>query len=180
MQVIKSNKKYIMYHSDTMNEDIYSLTRQIKGKMDPFRDGGHGIEAIMYLPRGGAVPATHLCHMLGVKTLLQFPQLPKLTNPIRNGKFHATVLLVDDISDTGMQLLDAYEYLRTQKARGNLDLFIKTATCWKRQGTAFDPDFCARTIKGSSRIVFPWETNVRPTRSNWLSDQMNCNLLGVV
>ena len=67
------------------------------------------------------------------------------------------VLLVDDLSDTGVTLNKSIDWLRKYPPlQGNIK-DIKTAVLWKKAASTFEPDFCAERLKDNPWIVHPFE-----------------------
>ena len=85
------------------------------------------------LPRGGLVLAVLLSHHLEIPLILREEEIEKET------------LIVDDISDTGAQLL---------KLLTGRDCL--TATLFMHSQTSVVPNFFVR-VKGEDWISFPWE-----------------------
>lgn len=178
-RIVKSNTKQIHYHSDTFNEDMYEIALRVKIHYLTYDIPWP--TTILYLPRGGAVPATHLSHLLNIKQVL--PVTRKCNSLLDILSSERSVLLIDDISDTGKQLANTIQLLQSyQRLRDiqNTPFHLRTITPWIRQNTRVRPDIFVRELQGDSWIIFPWETTMRPTRIVWLPDQWNCNLFGVV
>ena len=67
------------------------------------------------------------------------------------------VLLVDDLSDTGLTLNKSIEWLKNyQPIKDNINE-IKTACLWKKKSSAFKPDFCPVLLDSDPWIVQPTE-----------------------
>ena len=67
------------------------------------------------------------------------------------------VLLVDDLSDTGLTLNKSIEWLKNYPPlEGNIKN-IKTAVLWKKKDSTFEPDFCAQKLDSNPWIVQPFE-----------------------
>ena len=67
------------------------------------------------------------------------------------------VLLVDDLSDTGLTLNKSIEWLKNYKPINNHIEKIKTACLWKKKSSKFNPDFCPIKLDGDPWIVQPTE-----------------------
>ena len=93
--------------------------------------------AVTGVPRGGLIPAVMLSHKLGLK-YIPYQQAVSKRRP---------VLVVDDISDSGLTLTGV----------GNKG-FI-TATLCVRYNTQYTPDYYGEEITDDRWIVFPWEEN---------------------
>lgn len=93
--------------------------------------------AVTGVPRGGLIPAVMLSHKLGLK-YIPYQQAVSKRRP---------VLVVDDISDSGLTLTDV----------GNKG--FKTATLCVRYSTQYTPDYYGEEITSDKWLVFPWEEN---------------------
>jgi hypoxanthine phosphoribosyltransferase len=102
------------------------LARQIKKSGIKFR-GVYGIK------RGGLILAVRLSHLLDIPFL-------------DGGIMDETVLIVDDISDTG-NVLDSITLLNK----------TKTACIYSTAWTTHVPDFYIYEKPKNSWVVFPWE-----------------------
>ena len=76
---------------------------------------------------------------------------------IANEKDFKNVLLVDDLSDTGLTLNKSIEWLKNYKPINKHINEIKTACLWKKKSSKFNPDFCAINLNGDPWIVQPTE-----------------------
>jgi len=105
------------------------------------------------LPRGGLVPAVELSHNFErpmIKDYLGDKIFKKVLKPFH----HKFILIVDDISDTGTQLLK----LTTQIKEIDNQIFLRTFTVVQNNlKTNFYPDYyCFKNIHGYW-VDFPWE-----------------------
>ena len=66
------------------------------------------------------------------------------------------VLLVDDLSDTGLTLNKSIEWLKQYEPVKNYIKEIKTACLWKKKSSSFTPDFCPIRLNSD-----PWK--IQPT-----------------
>ena len=76
---------------------------------------------------------------------------------IANEKDFKNVLLVDDLSDTGLTLNKSIEWLKNYKPINKHINEIKTACLWKKKSSKFNPDFCAINLNSDPWIVQPTE-----------------------
>ena len=76
---------------------------------------------------------------------------------IANEKDFERVLLVDDLSDTGLTLNRSIEWLKNYKPVKNYIKEIKTACLWKKKSSSFMPDFCPIKLENDPWIVQPTE-----------------------
>ena len=67
------------------------------------------------------------------------------------------VLLVDDLSDTGLTLNKSIEWLKKYGPIKNQIQEIKTACLWKKKSSTFTPDFCPILLENDPWIVQPSE-----------------------
>jgi len=118
-------------------------------------------DVIVGILRGGIVPARVLADRLGVDEMASMEiklykgvgirgERPYLRQPPTLPLEDRNVLIVDDISDTGLTLQFAVEVVRLYLPRE-----VKTATLYIKPWTDFIPDFYARSTE--RWVVFPWE-----------------------
>ena len=67
------------------------------------------------------------------------------------------VLLIDDLSDTGLTLNKSIEWLRNYGPTKDYIQEIKTACLWKKKSSSFEPDFCPIRLDSDPWIVQPTE-----------------------
>ena len=67
------------------------------------------------------------------------------------------VLLVDDLSDTGLTLNKSIEWLKKYEPTKNFIKEVKTACLWKKKSSTFEPDFCTVKLDSDPWIVQPTE-----------------------
>ena len=67
------------------------------------------------------------------------------------------VLLIDDLSDTGLTLNKSIEWLKNYEPTKNYIKEIKTACLWKKKSSTFEPDFCPVRLDSDPWIVQPTE-----------------------
>ncbi len=67
------------------------------------------------------------------------------------------VLLVDDLSDTGLTLNKSIEWLRKYEPTKDYIKEVKTACLWKKKSSTFEPDFCPVKLDSDPWIVQPTE-----------------------
>ena len=76
---------------------------------------------------------------------------------IANEKDFKKILLVDDLSDTGLTLNKSIEWLKNYDPIKNYIKEIKTACLWKKKSSKFIPDFCPIRLDSDPWIVQPTE-----------------------
>ena len=67
------------------------------------------------------------------------------------------VLLIDDLSDTGLTLNKSIEWLKNYGPTKKFIKEIKTACLWKKKSSSFEPDFCPIKLDSDPWIVQPTE-----------------------
>ena len=76
---------------------------------------------------------------------------------IAKDKDFKNILLVDDLSDSGMTLLKSIDWLKKYDPIKNYIKNIKTACLWKKKSSKFIPDFCPIKLNYDPWIVQPTE-----------------------
>ena len=76
---------------------------------------------------------------------------------LAESKDYNKVLLVDDLSDTGLTLNKSIEWLRNYAPTKNYSKEVKTACLWKKKSSTFEPDFCPVKLDSDPWIVQPTE-----------------------
>ena len=67
------------------------------------------------------------------------------------------VLLVDDLSDTGLTLNKSIDWLKSYDPVKSYIKDIKTGCLWKKKSSKFNPDFCPIKLDNDPWIVQPTE-----------------------
>ena len=67
------------------------------------------------------------------------------------------ILLIDDLSDTGLTLNKSIEWLKSYEPTKKFIKEIKTACLWKKKSSSFEPDFCPIKLESDPWIVQPTE-----------------------
>ena len=67
------------------------------------------------------------------------------------------VLLIDDLSDTGLTLNKSIEGLKNYGPTKDFIKEVKTACLWKKKSSTFEPDFCPVRLDSDPWIVQPTE-----------------------
>ena len=67
------------------------------------------------------------------------------------------ILLVDDLSDTGLTLNESIKWLKNYHPIKNYIEQIKTACLWKKRSSSFIPDYCPILLESDPWIVQPSE-----------------------
>ena len=76
---------------------------------------------------------------------------------IASEKDFERVLLVDDLSDTGLTLNKSIDWLKKYEPVKNYIKDIKTACLWKKKSSKFNPDYCPVMLDSDPWIVQPTE-----------------------
>ena len=76
---------------------------------------------------------------------------------LANDKDFKKVLLIDDLSDTGLTLNKSIEWLKNYGPTKNFIKEVKTACLWKKKSSTFEPDFCPVRLESDPWIVQPTE-----------------------
>ena len=76
---------------------------------------------------------------------------------LASNKDFQKVLLIDDLSDTGLTLNKSIEWLKNYDSIKNFIKEIKTACLWKKKSSTFEPDFCPIKLDSDPWIVQPTE-----------------------
>jgi len=76
---------------------------------------------------------------------------------LAENKDYNKVLLVDDLSDTGLTLNKSKEWLKNYGPTKDYIKEVKTACLWKKKSSTFEPDFCPIRLDTDPWIVQPTE-----------------------
>ena len=76
---------------------------------------------------------------------------------IAEGNDFKKILLIDDLSDTGLTLNKSIEWLKNHDPIKDFIKEIKTGCLWRKKKSTFTPDFCAVNLPNSPWIVQPFE-----------------------
>ena len=76
---------------------------------------------------------------------------------LANNKDFNKVLLIDDLSDTGLTLNKSIEWLKNYGPTKDYIKEVKTACLWKKKSSTFEPDFCPIKLDSDPWIVQPTE-----------------------
>ena len=76
---------------------------------------------------------------------------------LANNKDFNKVLLIDDLSDTGLTLNKSIEWLKNYGPTKDYIKEVKTACLWKKKSSTFEPDFCPVRLESDPWIVQPTE-----------------------
>ncbi len=146
--------KYLRLSWEDVERQCAELAKMIKSS-------NVGAEMIIGISRGGLVPARLLSDMLGNDELhtmrVRFytgigkvAEKPVILHPTQVDVSGRSVLLVDDIADSGRSLSTAKSHL---EKRGAGEIFV--ATLIKKPGSILTPDFYVEET--DAWVIFPWE-----------------------
>ena len=76
---------------------------------------------------------------------------------LANNEDFNRVLLIDDLSDTGLTLNKSIEWLKNYGPTKSFIKEVKTACLWKKKSSSFEPDFCPVKLENDPWIVQPTE-----------------------
>ena len=76
---------------------------------------------------------------------------------LAENKDYKRVLLVDDLSDTGLTLNKSIEWLKNYTPTKDYIEEVKTACLWKKKSSTFEPNFCPVRLTSDPWIVQPTE-----------------------
>ncbi len=138
--------------------DIEDLASELASKITA---SGYKPDIIVGIIRGGLIPARILSDILGVDDIGTIEiklyegvgikgERPYLRQPLTLPINDRNVLIVDDISDSGLTLETALGLIELYMPRS-----VRTATLFVKPWTKLVPDYYVRETQ--SWIVFPWE-----------------------
>jgi hypoxanthine phosphoribosyltransferase len=81
----------------------------------------------------------------------------KRISSLAENKDFQRVLLIDDLSDTGLTLNKSIEWLQNYPQTKDFIKEVKTACLWKKKSSTFEPDFCPVRLESDPWIVQPTE-----------------------
>ena len=76
---------------------------------------------------------------------------------LANNEDFKRVLLIDDLSDTGLTLNKSIGWLKNYGPTKDFIKEVKTACLWKKKSSTFEPDFCPIKLNSDPWIVQPTE-----------------------
>jgi len=105
-------------------------------------------DAVYGIANGGIIPATLVANRLGIKVIHTIQKNVEIRNLEYSMENYNSVLIIDDINDTGKTLskfmhLDKYPY--------------SVATLYQRDGTKWPNVLYGENIPFSDWVEFPWE-----------------------
>lgn len=135
---------------------IVKLSKKIDKKYD----------VIIGLNRGGIIPSVLLSHSLGVKhgvTTIQSYNKREQTNKHKADKYISmigsisvtnSILIVDDIADSGKTLDEVWKWI---ESLGHDMNNVGIATLYYKKQSKFKPTYYGKRVKNKEWVTFPWE-----------------------
>ncbi len=139
-------------------DDVYNLTLRLS---EQIVKSGFKPDVIVGIARGGWIPARILSDVLFAETLQNIRieyysdvgkrgREPKITQPITGTMEGKSILLVDEVADTGDSLFHAIEHVKALGAG-----HVKSAVLHFKPWSRVAPDYYM--VKTESWTVYPWE-----------------------
>ena len=153
----------IIYTNKQMRGDLQEILRQMTvGDFTP--------DVIVGIARGGLVPATMLSHYLGKPLQVinyslrdnKVSHVSEVADVIKRLNTNGSVLIVDDICDSGDTLAKVYKEIKEGVIDNeNYLACLRTAVLWNNVNQdIFEPNYVGREISradDSRWVIFPYE-----------------------
>ena len=130
-------------------------------------ESGYNVDTVIGLTRGGWIPARLVCDHLGIKNLFAIKTehwgvtatrdgTARLAQPLSVDVRGQNVLVVDDITDTGLSLKLALENVWQYQPKN-----VKSALLMHITHSQIVPDFYAKEVSANNWtwFIFPWNYN---------------------
>ena len=140
-------------------DQVRELARNLAFRI---RKNGFEPDIIVALGRGGWVPGRLLSDYLGNLNLTEFKvehyegtekrPVARIRYPLKAELTGQSVLVVDDVTDTGDSFEVALEHIRT---RGEPDQ-IRTLVLHHKTVSQYVPDYCGQTVTEWRWLIYPW------------------------
>lgn len=155
---IKMNCKIVSFR------EVHDMVRLVA---EDVKSSGYNPTTVIGLARGGWIPARLICDFLGITDLLSL----KVEHWLQTGKAKdeatiryplnldlsgKTLLVVDDITDTGKSLITSTEYLKQLNPSK-----MRTVTMQYFPNSKFKPNYFSEEVKEWMWFIYPW---------NWIED----------
>ncbi len=139
--------------------DVYELCKVLAKKI---KESGFKPDAIVAVARGGWVPARILADLLFIKELYSVKAehwgmvatetgKAKITQPLTADLSGKSVLVVDDVADTGETVELVARHVIEKNAKE-----VRTAVIDFKHTSKFVPDYYAKEMESWRWIVYPW------------------------
>ena len=139
-------------------DDVQSLTEEVARQI---QESVYVPDVIVAVSRGGFDPARILCDQLSIKRLASLQieyykdinessSTPEIVFPLNADVPDKSILVVDDVSDTGDSLRVSRDHVLERGASE-----VRVATLHVKPWTTYRPDFSASEVE--SWIIYPWE-----------------------
>ena len=140
-------------------QEVYELCRELARKI---KNSGFKPDAIVAVARGGWVPARILADFLLIRELYSVKAehwgivatvtgKAKITQPLTVDLTGKSVLVVDEVADTGETVEIVAQHVREKNAKE-----VRTAVIDFKHTSKFVPDYYAREMSEWAWIVYPW------------------------
>ncbi|ADB58663.1 phosphoribosyltransferase [Archaeoglobus profundus] len=140
-------------------DDVYKLCKELARKI---KNSGFKPDAIVAVARGGWVPARILADFLLIRELYSVKAehwgivatvtgKARITQPLMVDLTGKSVLVVDDVADTGETVEIVAQHVREKNAKE-----VRTAVIDFKHTSKFVPDYYAREMEKWAWIVYPW------------------------
>ncbi len=140
-------------------DEVYALCRELAKKI---KESKFKPDVIVAIARGGWIPARILADFLLIKELYSVKAehwgivatvtgKAKITQPLTVDLSGKSVLIVDDVADTGETVEIVAKHVKEKGAKE-----VKTAVIDFKHTSKFVPDYYAREMERWAWIVYPW------------------------
>lgn len=140
-------------------DDVYARCREVANQV---RESGFRPDVVVAIARGGFAPARILCDFLDIHDLASIKVehyragareagAARVVYPLNADITDRSVLLVDDVNDTGDTLAVASPYLKEQQPAE-----LRVAVLDHKERTGFDVDYFGRRVREWHWITYPW------------------------
>jgi hypoxanthine phosphoribosyltransferase len=140
-------------------DEAYELARKLANKI---KASQFHPDLVIAIGRGGYVPARVICDYLLLSLLTSIKiehwdiaasrrEEATIRFPLTVDVHGKSILIIDDVTDTGETLRTAVDYVKGQGAGD-----IKTGVLQHKITSSFVPDFCAEIIREWRWIIYPW------------------------
>ncbi len=139
--------------------EIYGLSKNMALSV---KRSGFKVDVVVAISRGGVVPARIVCDVLGIVDLLSVKvdhwlqtgdhtEKAVIKYPLSVDLSGKSVLVVDDIADTGSSLEVTRDHVAALGAR-----VVRTATMQTLATSTFNPDYTGQFVSEWAWFIYPW------------------------